>query len=291
MTDVFDRVRVANPVPDPDRYFESLTGKDRQILSSTGDWRNHMAVQEITRLETPEPAPPSRTLRGWRGAVTAAAAVLVLAVGYLAFGGGDEESSSQYADAAAGGDPMAIAGLFSDSFRTGDVDTVVAYLHPDFQPPGIPEDEVGILSAWIEFEGALYGRDNPGSSTCQGPINDGWYFCTYIEPEGSALASVGRSEVTWGSQIVDGLVRALVAPGDILGDSTITNGIHDFFEWPLGEFAKTADSEGSAAACDVLAVVQAQANLYTMGTGVVYNQECGEFLAGFVDEYSASLGD
>ena len=91
MTDVFDRIKAANPVPDPDRYYESVTGDGRQLLGSIRDRRNHMTEDQITRLATPQ-APPSRSgPRGWKVAVTAAAAVVALVVGVVAVGGGGDD--------------------------------------------------------------------------------------------------------------------------------------------------------------------------------------------------------
>ena len=58
MTDVFDRIRAANPVGDPDRYHESVVGDGDQLLAAIRDRRDHMTVEEITRLETPPPPPP-----------------------------------------------------------------------------------------------------------------------------------------------------------------------------------------------------------------------------------------
>ena len=91
MTDVFDRIKAANPVPDPDRYYESVTGDGRQFLGSIRDRRDHMTVDEIARLETPQDPPSQSGFRGWKVAVTAAAAVVVLVVGFVAVGGGGDD--------------------------------------------------------------------------------------------------------------------------------------------------------------------------------------------------------
>jgi hypothetical protein len=217
---------------------------------------------------------------------TAVIAALVLASVFLT---GGEESNSQYAEAAAGGDPQAIAGLFSDSFRIGDVDTIIEYLHPEFNTRELADDEVGLLSAWVEFEGALYERNEPGPSTCQGPFDDGWYHCTYVSAPGGILASVGYPETSWSAQIVDGLIRRMDIAGELPEETLLmTNYVINDFEKPLGEYALEADPDGSAAACDVLAAVQ-DGKLQTRGIGTVYNQACGAFLADFVDDYAASL--
>jgi len=203
--------------------------------------------------------------------------------------GGEEQSKSQYAEAAAAGDPLAVAGLFADSYRIGDADTVVDLLHPEFASRALAEDEVGFLSAWVEFEGALYGRTEPGASTCVAGSED-WYFCSYTDPAGSVLAKVGRAETAWAAQIVDGQVRRLDIAGDLFDGSAITNYLMTDFERLLGTFAAEADPAGSADACDALTAVQT-GEFNTIGAGTVYNKACGEFLAGFVDDYAASLGN
>jgi len=242
-----------------------------------------------TRIEY-EPATKKTQRPRWLppalAGATAVIAALVLAAVFMT---GGDESRSQYAEAAAGGDPQAVAGLFSDSFRVGDVDTVVAYLHPDFETRELADDEIGLLSSWIEFEGALYGRDEPGPSTCQGPVSDSWYHCTYVSAPDGVLASVGYPETSWSAQIIDGLIRRMDIAGELPPETLLmTNYVINDLEKPLGEYALAADPDGSAAACDVVAAIQA-GELQTRGVGTVHNRECGEFLAGFVDEYAASL--
>jgi hypothetical protein len=98
MTDVFDRIKAANPVPDPDRYYESVTGDGPQLLGSIRDRRNHMTEDQITRLETPQDPPSQSGFRGWKVAVTAAAAVVALVVGFVAVGGGDDDTATSLVD-------------------------------------------------------------------------------------------------------------------------------------------------------------------------------------------------
>lgn len=282
------RLEAANPVVSASAK-PATAWSSAALLEHIDRRSGDMQTKETpTRIEY-EPATKKTRKPGWvvpvlAGATAVIAAIVVAAV----FLTGGEESKSQYADAAAGGDPQAVAGLFADSFRIGDVDTIVEYLHPEFNTREFAEDDIGLLSAWVEFEGALYGRDEPGPSTCQGP-DDGWYFCTYVSSPDGVLASVGYFETTWSAQIVDGLIRRMDVAGELSFAGLMTNYVINDFEKPLGEYALAADPDGSASACDVLAAVQA-GDVQTRGVGTVHDQACGEFLAGFVDDYAASLG-
>jgi hypothetical protein len=113
MTDVFDRVRAANPVPDPDRYYESLSGRSEPLLSSNRDRRDHMTVEEITRLEVPAPETGRSAHQGWRIAVAAAIAVVALVAGFVVVGGGGQDT--------AGLTDVEVAEQFLASLETGDV--------------------------------------------------------------------------------------------------------------------------------------------------------------------------
>ena len=53
-----------------------------------------MTVDEITRAETPQDSPSHSGFRGWKVAVTAAAAVVALVVGFVAVGGGDDGTAT-----------------------------------------------------------------------------------------------------------------------------------------------------------------------------------------------------
>ena len=112
MKDVFDRVRAANPVPDPDRYYESLAGRTGESFGSMSDRRDHMTVDEITRLETPKPERPP-AFRGWRVAAAAAAAIVALVAGFVLVGGGGDDT--------AGLSDLEVAEQFLASLETGDV--------------------------------------------------------------------------------------------------------------------------------------------------------------------------
>jgi len=285
MTDVFDRIKAANPVPDPDRYCESVTGDGRQLLGSIRDRRDHMTADEITRLETPQ-APPSRSgPRGWKVAVTAAAAVVALVIAGVLLSS-DEEPVSQYADAAAGGEPAAIFGLFVDSYRTGDMEGALPYVDADISSPFLG-DAITWMPGLIEFQGALYGRNEPGPSVCEGPDESGWVSCTFTEAADGILAAAGFPETTWRGKLADGRIVTFVLPGRAEGDVILSH-TADAVERPLGEYAAEVDPEGMAAQCDIARSLET-GELVTFQP-VVYNQQCGAFIAGFLDDYLATLG-
>ncbi|NNC91311.1 MAG: hypothetical protein HKN80_02340 [Acidimicrobiia bacterium] len=151
MTDVFDRIKAANPVPDPDRYYESVTGESRDLLGSIRDRRNHMTVDETTRLEAPQDPPSASSLRGWKVAATAAAAVVALVFGFVALGGGSEE--------VAGPSSLEIGEQFVALLESGDVAGYEALLDPDAVTPagpffGLPSETWAYVSA---FQAATHG--------------------------------------------------------------------------------------------------------------------------------------
>jgi hypothetical protein len=217
--------------------------------------------------------------------VAAVMVVLALAVVLLA---SDEERASQYADAAAEGNPDAIFGLFVERYRTGDVEGALLYLDADLE---VPFTNLGDPMTWmaglIEYQAALYGRDEPGPSVCEGTSESGWVSCTFTEATGSALAAVGLSEPTYRGKVADGrVVEYELAKSRVEGLST-TAGTTDFFERPLGEYAAKIDPEGMAAQCDVARGLEA--GELTSGFPLVKNQQCGAFIAGFLDDYLATL--
>lgn len=282
------RLEAANPVVSASAK-PTTAWSSAALLEHIDRRSGDMQTKETpTRVEY-EPATKKTQRPRWlipalAGATAVIAAIVVASV--LLIGG--DESKSLYAEAAAGGDPQAVAGLFADSFRIGDVDTIVDYLHPDFSTRRPTNDQVAFVSSWVEFEGALYGREEAGPSVCESADN-GWVFCTYVDPPGSVLASVGRAETTWAAQILDGQIRRMDLPGDLVELVTTVNYIMEDFETPLGSFARAEDPDGSGTACDVVGSLPNTVVL-NAGLGTVYDKTCGAFLAGFVDDYAASLG-
>jgi hypothetical protein len=78
MTDVFDRVRAANPVPDATRYVEFVVGNQDQLLGLVRDRRDRMSLDEITKLEQPQPRRTPPNFGGWKAAIVAVAAVVAI---------------------------------------------------------------------------------------------------------------------------------------------------------------------------------------------------------------------
>ena len=151
MTDVFDRIKAVNPVPDPDRYYESMT-RDR---------RNHMTVDEITRPETPQDSPSQSGFRGWKVAATAAA-VVALFVGFVAIGGGDDVAGSGNLEIEQ--EIIALIEDWTDVWNTGDGQAAVDLFTADGRYVGAWVD-TGIdgwsgdeLKAGIERRGSAANR-------------------------------------------------------------------------------------------------------------------------------------
>jgi len=169
--------------------------------------------------------------------------------------------------------------LFVESYRTGDVEGALPYVDADISIPFL----VGDLTTWmpglIEFQGALYGRDEPGPSVCEGPDESGWVSCTFTEAADGVLAAAGFPETTWQGKVADGRIVAFHFSGT---ESTALNS----FEIPLGKYAAEIDPEGMAAQCDIARALQTGE---LTSPPVVYNQQCGAFLAGFLDDYQASV--
>ncbi|MBT8164898.1 MAG: hypothetical protein KJO97_05040 [Acidimicrobiia bacterium] len=250
-----------------------------------------MQTQDKPAGQKTKPAsPPASSPRRRRlvPALAGAAAVIVaLVIGVVALSSG-QKRVSQYADAAAAGEPDAIFGLFVESYRTGDVAGALPYVDADLS---VLFTNLSDATTWmpglIEFQGALYGRDEPGPSVCEGPDESGWVSCTFTEPADGILAAAGFPETTYRGKLADGRIVTYQFPGRAEGDVTIS-GITDSVEIPLGEYAAGIDPEGMAAQCDVARGLQA--GELTSGFPLVKNQQCGAFIAGFLDDYLATLG-
>jgi len=249
-----------------------------------------MQTQDKPAGQTTSPTKPTRPLRPRRliPAVAGAAAVIVaLVIGVVALSS-DQDPVSQYTDAAAAGQPDAIFGLFMESYRTGDVEGALPYVDADLS---VTFSDVSDAITWmpgvIEFEGALYGRDEPGPSVCEGPDESGWLSCTFTGDPDGLLAAAGFPELTYRSKVADGRLVAFEWPERVEPDATVS-GSFDSVERLLGEYAAEIDPEGMAAQCDVARGLQT--GELTSGFPVVFNQQCGAFLAGFVNDYQATLG-
>jgi len=233
-----------------------------------------------------KPTRPSRQRRLIPALAGAAAVIVALVIGVVALSG-DQDPVSQYADAAAAGQPDAIFGLFMESYRTGDVEGALPYVDADlFVTFSGVSDAITWMPGVIEFEGALHGRDEPGPSVCEGPDESGWLTCTFTEDPDGLLAAAGFPELTYRSKVADGRLVTFEWPERVEPDATVA-GVFDWVERLLGEYAAEIDPEGMATQCDVARGLQT--GELTSGFPVVHNQQCGAFLAGFVDDYRATL--
>jgi len=211
MTDVFDRVRTANPVPDPDRYFESLTDEPGQTFGAMSDRRSHMTVDEIVRLEQPQPEEPPSRFGSWKAAVAAVAAVAVAVVGFSLAGGGRE---------ATGATDLEVAEQFVFALETGDVAGYEALVAPNAEAGGGPF--FGQPSAQWEyashFQAATGGthtaecRETPDSPTVD-------VVCTMGEMNRfRQAAGANPNRYEWSFAIEDGAITLMNFGGDLLFD-------------------------------------------------------------------------
>jgi len=223
MTDVFDRVRAANPVPDPDRYYESVTGNGRQLLGSIRDRRDHMTVEEITRLETP-PAPQSPSgLRSWRVAVVAAAAVVALVVGVVALGGGGDD--------VAGPTDLEIAERFVALLESGDVagyealvdSEAVAGGGPFFGPPSTTWAYVSGFQAATHGTYTAECGETPTSPTVD-------VVCKTAESNiFREVSGINPNRYDWSFAVEDGTITLLNFGGDAI--TPIVEEIMEYGGW------------------------------------------------------------
>ena len=283
---ILDQIVQANPKPAEGQAPGTVLTRAALLVEldrRSGD----MQTQDKPAGQNTKPTSPPRRRR-LVPALAGAAALMVALVIAVVLVSSDQEPASPYADAAAGGEPDAIFGLFVESYRTGDVEGALPYVDPDLSVlfTGIG-DPLTWMPGLIEFQGALYGRDEPGPSVCEGPNESGWVSCTFTEAADGALTAVGFAETTYRGKLADGRIVTYEFPARVEGDVTIS-GVSDAFEIPLGEYAAAIDPEGMAAQCDVARGLQT--GELTSGFPVVFNQQCGAFIAGFLDEDLATLG-
>jgi len=282
---VLDRIIQANPKPASAEAPGKILTRSALLVEldrRSGDMQTQDKPISIEQPKLPRP-PRSRRLVVALAGATALVVAVVMAVVFTS----DGQPPSQYADAAATGDARAVLGVFAESYRTGDVETALKYVDPEMtitsmaRHPGFEW-----LPGLIEFEGVLYGRDEPGPSVCEGPNENGFVLCTFTESPDSLLVAAGLPEVTWAAQVVDGRIGNLQFPGGRVGE-VITPVVRDVFERLLGEYAEGIDPEGTATQCDLLAAFEVNDNLFAP---VVFNEQCATFLTGFLDGYAATLG-
>jgi hypothetical protein len=211
MTDVFDRVRTANPVPDPDRYFESLTGEPGQAFSAMSDRRNHMTVDEIVRLEQRQPEEAPSRFGKWKVAVASAAAVAVAIVGVTVAGGGGD---------VAGLTEVQIAEQFVQALETGDVVGYEALVTSDAvagEGPffGQPSTQWAYVSHFQAATGGTYTaecRETPDSPTVD-------VVCAVGEMNRfRQAADANPNRYDWSFAIEDGAITLMNFGGDLLFD-------------------------------------------------------------------------
>ena len=189
----------------------------------------------------------------------------------------------------------------SEGYRIGDIETAISYADPDITVVGnVAGMEEGPLlerpsryewlPGMVAFEGVLYGRDDAGASTCFGPNENNFVWCTFTEGPDSPLAAVGVPEGTWVARVEDGLIVTLQTPGVLLENMDLER-ISEIFEGPLSDFARQADPEGLATECEPQAAFE-QGLSFGAGASrsIVGSEQCGSFLAGFVDDFVAAQG-
>ncbi|MBT8165484.1 MAG: hypothetical protein HKO63_03335 [Acidimicrobiia bacterium] len=211
MTDVFDRVRTANPVPDPDRYFESLTAEPRQTFGAMSDRRDHMTVDEIVRLEQPQPEETPSRFGRWKVAVASAAAVAVAIVGVTLAGGGSDVARPT---------DLQIAEQFVQSLETGDVVGYEALVAADAVAGGgpffgQPSTQWEYVSHFQAATGGTYTaecRETPESPTVD-------VVCAVGEMNRFRTAAAANpNRYDWSFAIEDGAITLMNFGGDLIFD-------------------------------------------------------------------------
>jgi len=285
---VLDQIVQANPKP-AERPAPGTVLTRAALLVELDRRSGDMQTQDKPASQNTKPtSPPTSPTRRRRlvPALAGAAALMVALVIAVVLVSGNQEPASPYADAAAGGEPAAILGLFVESYRTGDVEGALPYVDPDLS---VGFTNLGDAITWmpglIEFQDALYERDEPGPSVCEGPAESGWVSCTFTEAADGVWAAAGFPETTYRAKLADGRIVVWLWPGSAEGE--LLWGAFDDVERPLGLYAAEVDPEGMAAQCDVARGLEA--GELVSGFPLVLNQQCGAFLAGFLDDYQATL--
>lgn len=169
-----------------------------------------MTIDEIVRLEQPQPDKAPSWFEGWKAAVAAAAAVAVAIVGFSLVGGGDDVAAPSN---------LEIAEQFVFMLETGDVAGYEALLSPDTgEVLGEPFFE-GASATWAyvsRFQVATGGtytaecRETPTSPTVD-------VRCTMAESNlFREAAGLTPNRYDWTFGIEDGVITLVNFGGDLI---------------------------------------------------------------------------
>jgi hypothetical protein len=246
----YDRLAAANPIPDPDRYvveeFDVAPIRDVEEIFEAG--------------RSIAPAPSARS----RPVVAVAAFLTALLVGVVALvvvGNGDR--------APVGDDPVAVVTAYFDRWNEGDVDGALELLDPD-ATINVGFNSRAELRGLMEYATA-WGY--PMDATCRATERAGSVSCEW-EWTAESVAALGLDGPNQRRfQVTDGLITSLVTP---------SYGAH---EGAVSGYAKSADPDGFATACDPGGAISVSAYDFA------FDAECGRFLAdleaGFIEQLRA----
>jgi len=197
VSDVFDRVREANPIKDIDRYAEVVAGLDEQLHGIS--WRERM-MDDKPRVVGLEPGPAPSRRRWW---IAAAAAVIVVAAAGIGFALGS--SDGERADAVATTTPVTTTPM-----TTAGTQAPVTTMGEALTPLEVGEL---FMERWAaaDFDGVEALIDQAATSRCYDcPDTTIWPWSSAkyrgIEERTMGLAYIGGSNTQYSCAAVNAMV-------------------------------------------------------------------------------------
>jgi len=248
----------ANPVSD-DAAVDDLM---RPTLSLIEQGEDAMSDTKQQPINIDRPIVRQERTRGLLyGAAAAILALVVGTVGWIALAGSGEKTLEE---AAEGGDPVALIEVFYQRWSEGDVDGALEFVKTD-------SISTRFLRGEMEYTAAL----EP----------DGWSWS--VTECAEQVADVYRCRLDLiGDPIIDTMNLVGGFPQYRINGNRLTEVNFAFYpeaDLRLAVYAEAQDPTGYEAAC-----IGAN-GLALEGNGVVYNGECGAFLAPYVEPLAAEL--
>jgi hypothetical protein len=267
----------ANPVPDPDAYLEASDAV-RSPLHLVESRRDSMKTEEDIRSLTPEP--PAR--RTWPAAV-AAAIIIVIAVGAVAwFAGGDEAPVVDEAPPITTGevdstaDALATTEAFLTALAAGDIAEVERTTNPGGQ---LSDAERRLWGFYAALFAAGYG-DEFGTCTTT-PDADGRRIavaCPSVTGD-PVMIAVGITELVWPFDYFPESRRLAWRPFEG-GDFSLANAA-------AADYLRAFHRQDYDAACDPAAY---NFQGVVMDRGLAFTGDCGQLLVPLLEDIATWIG-